>query len=972
MGFWRSLFGLDAVAASQAVTTLAAGPQFAVDRYDIDPALFGLESWGDAGGATSPAPRVSRRLALQVPAVKRSRDLIAGTLGGLPLDLYGPDQAPAVSTLFTQPEAHRPRSVTMARLFEDLMLEQVAWWRVEEIGWHGYPVRVRRLDPARVNVTKGEVRYDGQPLGPRDVIRFDSPTEGLLTAGARAIRTCLHLDAAAAQHADGVPPVEYFTPSDLAGDDWTKEDVQAFLTQWRDARRAGTTGYVPAEVEYHNNSVTPRDLQLADARQHAVLEIARVAGVDPEDLGVSTTSRTYANAETRRRDLLDFTLAAFMLAVQDRLSMGDVTPRGYYARFNLDAFLRSDTKNRYDAYEVGLRVGALTRPEIRALEDRPPLTDAEAAAIPTGDTNVVPLRPAAAYSAADPHDPGPAFDHAAPAVVLDPTAGHTFAVDHEARVIRGMIVPWHVPALSRGQLWQFAPGTLTYSDAKRVKLWIQHKPESAVGHAFELTEHPDGLYGAFRVANTPEGDRALQLADPDGDAVLDAFSIGLGQGGTFRTVRGPNGPVNHAVAMPLMETSLTPAPSFDNARVHAVAASATQEGTTMPDETAVADAPATATTEPLDFSPITDAIQAGFAALTPEVTPPEQVNPALDEPVTVTEAPCYRFDGARGEHDFSTDLIAFGRDQDGEAGQRLMTFLGEAFSGPAFDVESADVTTVNPARQRPDMYVDERKYNTPVYQALYSGSITDSTPFVVPKFNSAADLVDDHVEKVEPDEGSFTVTSQTVTPTAFSGKVPITREVWDQGGNPQVSGLIWAKMVYEYQRKLESKAVAVLTANAASITDLALTNAATDDDLVNELEAHLTGLQFVAGGDLLSVALTHIDLYKRLAAAVDSTGRKLLPQYGPTNANGQARSRFKSLDVGGYEFAPAWSLGATSAASSNSWLIDPQAVHVWNSAPQRLQFEYRVAYIDLGIWGYVASAVTDAAGVRQITYDPTS
>jgi hypothetical protein len=115
-----------------------------------------------------------------------------------------------------------------------------------------------------------------------------------------------------------------------------------------------------------------------------------------------------------------------------------------------------------------------------------------------------------------------------------------------------------------------------------------------------------------------------------------------------------------------------------------------------------------------------------------------------------------------------------------------------------------------------------------------------------------------------------------------------------------------------------------------------------------------------------------VDLYKALAAAVDSTGRKLLPQYGPTNANGQSRPRFKSLDVAGYEFAPAWSLGATSSSSSNSWLIDPSSVHVWNSPPQRLEFQYRVAYVDLAIWGYKAAAVTDVAGVRQITYDPVA
>jgi len=121
-------------------------------------------------------------------------------------------------------------------------------------------------------------------------------------------------------------------------------------------------------------------IQLADQRQHAVLEIARAAGIDPEDLGVSTTSRTYQNSEQRRRDLLDFTLTAYMSAVEQRLSMRDVLPRGYEAKVNLDAFLRADTKARMESYQIGKPVGAYTEDEIRELENRPNLTPSQRAA----------------------------------------------------------------------------------------------------------------------------------------------------------------------------------------------------------------------------------------------------------------------------------------------------------------------------------------------------------------------------------------------------------------------------------------------------------------------------------------------------------------------------------------------------------------------------------------------------------------
>jgi hypothetical protein len=62
----------------------AAGLRFDVGTADIDPALFGLPSW-DLSWA-GPAPKISRKLAMQVPGVKRARDIICQTIGVLPVE----------------------------------------------------------------------------------------------------------------------------------------------------------------------------------------------------------------------------------------------------------------------------------------------------------------------------------------------------------------------------------------------------------------------------------------------------------------------------------------------------------------------------------------------------------------------------------------------------------------------------------------------------------------------------------------------------------------------------------------------------------------------------------------------------------------------------------------------------------------------------------------------------------------------
>lgn len=532
---------------------------------------------------------------------------------------------------------------------------------------------------------------------------------------------------------------------------------------------------------------------------------------------------------------------------------------------------------------------------------------------------------------------------------FDAPVNATFSVDPETRTITGLALPFGVPAVSGGAKWQFEKGTLVYSDISRVKLFVQHDAAQAVGYATSLEETDEGLIASFRVARGAEGDRALSLAE---DKVLDGLSVGIGNGGKFRQKDG----INFAVAAPLQEISLTPTPAFDSARVLAVAASADTKEYTMDNEITPAEAP--------DFSAITEAIKTGFENLKAEG--PELVAPTSPR-FEVAEGPLYRFDGVQGDHDFSTDLIG-GLKGDSEAYQRVVEFMADAFS-PKFDVSTGDVATANPVRNRPDMFVDERKYATPFYSALYKGTLGDITPFVFPKFVSASGLVAPHVEGVEPTPGALSTGSQTVTPSAVSGKVEVTREVWDQGGSPQVSALIFNKMTYAYYQALEAKAVALL--DAASPLQIALTAGASDAALVDELEAELAELNFIAGGNVFTFAGTQVDLYKALVAASDSTGRKLLPILGATNANGQARSGFRSVDVAGTTFTPAWSLGASGTASESSYLVDTDSVHVWNSAPQRLEFQYRVAYVDLAIWGYVAAAISDLSGVREITFDPT-
>lgn len=354
----------------------------ATSGTDIDSGvLYGLPTLDDYIMGTR---RVPRALAISVPAVKLARDVIAGSLGGLVMELLNDATGEPLAggwSLLDQPEADRAASVTWTRVAEDMLFDEFAVLGITHTGWHGKPAEVVRLDPStwtaqpqqrvfRTATGSGTYQVHAADSG---IIRIESPNPGLLTAGAQAIRTCVALAAMTSRVAAGLPPATYFTPKDGV-DTLSAEEIQALLDTWFQARQKNVTGYVPGALELKALGWSPEQLQMSDMKKDAILEIARVSGLDGERFSVSTTSRTYFNAWDRKQDFIQFVDNPYLKAMAGRLSMDDVTPRGYVVRHKLDEFYQADTLARFQAYEVGLRTGAMTLEEIRLAEKKPALT----------------------------------------------------------------------------------------------------------------------------------------------------------------------------------------------------------------------------------------------------------------------------------------------------------------------------------------------------------------------------------------------------------------------------------------------------------------------------------------------------------------------------------------------------------------------------------------------------------------------
>lgn len=189
----------------------------------------------------------------------------------------------------------------------------------------------------------------------RDVIRIPSHWPGLLIVGARALRTAITLERAAAMFATVEIPPGYLKNN---GPDLAPEKVTELLDGWSTARRSRQTGYLNALLDFVTPAFNPEQLQLLEARRNSTAEVSRLLNLPSRYTNApSESSMTYSNVESERRDLVDLSLRPYVAAMEGRLSLDDVTPRGQAVALDLDDFYRGDAVARSAYYAAGLAGG---------------------------------------------------------------------------------------------------------------------------------------------------------------------------------------------------------------------------------------------------------------------------------------------------------------------------------------------------------------------------------------------------------------------------------------------------------------------------------------------------------------------------------------------------------------------------------------------------------------------------------------
>jgi HK97 family phage portal protein len=327
---------------------------------------------------------LDRNYAMQVPAVSRCRNLIAGVVSYLPLGLYKKSSGEALGNplWIDQPDYRQPRSVTISWTVDSLLFYGVAYWRVTELYADDLrPSRFEWVANNRVTFTTNKFgteveKYyvdgvDAPMSGIGSLITFQGLTQGVLQTAARTIQAALDLEKAAAISA-ATPMATGFIKN--TGADMPEAQVQGLLAAWKSARQNRSTAYLTSTLSYEPVGFSPKDMMYNEAQQYLATQIARAMNVPAYYISADmNNSMTYQNIIDGRKEFVAYSLQPFICAIEDRLSMDDVTARGHSVKFKIEeSFLRADTMKRLEALEKMLNLGLIDIDDAKEMESLTP------------------------------------------------------------------------------------------------------------------------------------------------------------------------------------------------------------------------------------------------------------------------------------------------------------------------------------------------------------------------------------------------------------------------------------------------------------------------------------------------------------------------------------------------------------------------------------------------------------------------
>lgn len=281
---------------------------------------------------------VSRKTAMSVPAIKRARNILVGSIARCPLEArHAGKRADNQPIWLNRTDGVQSPFFRMTWTIDDLLFYGWSLWGLKR-DHDGDVIRADRVPYHMWDIdSNGNVTINNRMVEPHEYCLIPGVDEGLLDASSETVNHAAEINRMAARAARN--PSAQIDLHQTSGQPLTREQARQLIDDWSAARRDENGG-----VAYTSQTIEARELGksepqiLVEGRTMAAVDCARAVGVpatlvDAHQSGAGNL--TYHNQDARNVELVDYGLAPFMAAVAARLGLDDMVPRGHAVAFDL-------------------------------------------------------------------------------------------------------------------------------------------------------------------------------------------------------------------------------------------------------------------------------------------------------------------------------------------------------------------------------------------------------------------------------------------------------------------------------------------------------------------------------------------------------------------------------------------------------------------------------------------------------------
>lgn len=530
------------------------------------------------------------------------------------------------------------------------------------------------------------------------------------------------------------------------------------------------------------------------------------------------------------------------------------------------------------------------------------------------------------------------------------------AADVERRIVSGLIAPYNeIGHTSAGPI-MFERGSLTYADATKIKLLMQHQQDKPVGRAIAFSDSTEGVYGSFKLSSSTRGQDALVLAQEN---LVSGLSVGVDV-----TASKPMGDYLLVTAAVLKEVSLVESAAFSSASVTDIAAARAE----LEAATSTKEKTTTINTTIVEIETETESEEAVTTA--PENTPDETPAEVSAEAAPVEAARKIIRPSVLDSQRVRTPITSMGAYTE----HKIKAALGNEDS-KLYVTAADDSFSTNPAFS-PTQYLSEfptnTRFGTPAIDACSRGTLpasgmTINVPSLVTSAGGGTGVAP--VVTVEAEAGAVQNTGMetaylTGTINKYSGMNTLSVELLERS-DPNFYAELTTQLQNAYLKTLDTTVLsALITAGTVATTAQAATSAG-----IIGYTSEASRLVYEATGYFANNYIANGSQWQLLLGASDTTGRPIYSASQPMNAGGLTQPGSIRGNVLGLDLYVDKNFAATTTVDDSAIILAPEAFTVYQSPTAYMSVNVvSNLQVQVAIYGYMATIAKMPKGIIRYNF----